>query len=133
MADKVNTEVWIGGKSYKLSGYEDKDYLQKVAAYLNEKIEECNASGGYQRLPVDMQSLLLELNVADDYFKAKEMALKLEEEVKAKDKEIYDIKHELITAQIKSEGVDRSIKELEAALHEEQKKVVKLETELKGK
>lgn len=132
METKTNTEVFIGGKSYKLSGYE-KEYLQRVAAYLNDKIEECNTSAGYKRLSVDMQALLLELNVADDYFKAKDMLDKLEEEVKQKDKEIYDIKHELITAQIKSEGVDKSIKALEDQLHEEQKKVVRLETELNSK
>lgn len=132
MADNGSTEVWIGGKSYKLSGY-DKDYLQMVATYLNQKIEECNTSASYGRLPFDTQSLLLELNVADDYFKAKEMAEKYEADVKAKDKEIYDIKHELITAQIKAEGSDKSIKDLEKALHEEQLKVIKLETELKNK
>ena len=132
MAEKVNTEVWIGGKSYKLSGY-DKDYLQMVAAYLNQKIEDCNATGGFNRLSFETQNILLQLNVADDYFKAKEIADRLEVEVKAKDKEIYDIKHELITAQMKAEGSDKSIKEMERALHEEQKKVIKLETELKNK
>lgn len=132
MAEKINTEVWIGGKSYKLSGY-DKDYLQMVAAYLNQKIEECNTSAGFGRLPMDTQSVLLQLNVADDYFKAKEIADRLEAEVKEKDKEIYDIKHELITAQMKAEGIDKSIREMENALHEEQKKVIKLETELKNK
>ena len=36
MPAKNETEVVIGGKSFKLSGYESEEYLQKVAAYIKE-------------------------------------------------------------------------------------------------
>ncbi len=35
MPAKNETEVVIGGKSFKLSGYESEEYLQKVAAYIS--------------------------------------------------------------------------------------------------
>ena len=38
MAAKTSAEVVIDGKVYTLSGYEGEEYLQKVAAYINNKI-----------------------------------------------------------------------------------------------
>ena len=41
MASSKNfTEVLIGGKVFTLSGFESEEYLQKVAAYINNKINE---------------------------------------------------------------------------------------------
>lgn len=48
-AYKNTTQVLIGGKIVKLSGYESEEYLQKVAAYLNHKLAElvnCLATTG---------------------------------------------------------------------------------------
>ena len=42
MASKTDTEVIIGGKVYTLSGYESEEYLQKVASYINNKMNEYN-------------------------------------------------------------------------------------------
>lgn len=38
MDEKNYTEVLINGNVYTLGGAEDPEYLQKVAAYINEKI-----------------------------------------------------------------------------------------------
>ena len=70
-AYKNTTQVLIGGKIIKLSGYESEEYLQKVAAYLNNKIAELGELPGYNRQPVETKSTLLSLDIADDYFKAK--------------------------------------------------------------
>ncbi len=61
MSSKSNTEVLIGGKVYTLSGYEGEEYLQKVAAYINSKINEFNEMESVRRFPVDMKSTLLQL------------------------------------------------------------------------
>ena len=42
MSAKKSAEVVIGGKLYTLSGYEEEEYLQKVAGYINNKIAEYN-------------------------------------------------------------------------------------------
>lgn len=112
MAEKTSAEVIIGGKVYTLSGYEGEEYLQRVATYINNKINEFNKMDGYRRFPVDLKATLLELNIADDYFKARSMVEKLEGEIEQKDKEIYDLKHDLISSQIKSESDEKSIQEL---------------------
>ena len=74
MAEKTSAEVVIGGKVYTLSGYESEEYLQKVAVYINGKLNEFDSIEGYQRFPADMKATLLQLNIADDYFKAKAQA-----------------------------------------------------------
>ena len=114
MAEKTNAEVIIGGKVYTLSGYEGEEYLQKVAIYINNKINELDSVEAFKRFPADMKATLIHLNIADDYFKAKSYIEKLEKEVEAKDKEIYDLKHDLISNQIKAESDEKSLKELEA-------------------
>ena len=108
MAEKTSAEVVIGGKVYTLSGYESEEYLQKVAVYINGKLNEFDSIEGYQRFPADMKATLLQLNIADDYFKAKAQAEKLEREIEAKEKEIYNLKHDLIAEQIQSENDKRS-------------------------
>ena len=88
MASKTDTEVIIGGKVFTLSGYESEEYLQKVASYINNKIAEYNKIDGFKRQPIDTQNVLLQLNIADDYFKSKKQIELLEEQLSEKEKEI---------------------------------------------
>ena len=131
MSSKTDTEVIIGGKKYTLSGYESEEYLQKVASYINNKMNEYSKVDAFRRQPFEKQSVLLQLNVADDYFKAKKQIDILEEEIKTKEKELYDLKHELISTQIKLENLEKNNKSMQAELTENAKKIVRLETEIK--
>lgn len=133
MSSKTDTEVIIGGKVLTLSGYESEEYLQKVASYINNKLNEYNKLDSFRRQPMDKQSVLLQLNIADDYFKAKKQISILEEELQTKEKELYDLKHELISAQIKLESSEEQVRTLQQDMNENAKKVAQLETELKKK
>ena len=133
MDSKVDAEVLIGGKVYTLSGYESEEYFQKVASYINNKMAEYGKMDSFKKLPLDMQNVLMQINIADEYFKAKKQISILEEEVKAKEKELYDLKHELISCQIKLENSEKNVRNLNSELQENAKKIVRLETELKGK
>ena len=126
MSVKTDTEVIIGGK------YESEEYLQRVASYINNKTAEYNKVESFKRQPVDTQSVLLQLNIADDYFKAKKQISLLEEELQSKEKELYDLKHELIAAQIKLENTEKNMKSLQNEVNESAKKIIRLETELKN-
>lgn len=130
MSAKTSADVLIGGKIYTLSGYESEDYLQKVANYINNKINEFDEMEQFRRFPIDMKSTLVELNIADDYFKAKEQAETLEQDVKEKDKEIYGLKHELISVQINAESCEKTAAELEKENRELLLKNAKLEAAL---
>ena len=130
MSAKTNAEVVIDGKVYTLCGYEEPEYLQKVAAYINSKINEIDALEGAKTLPANTKSVMIELNIADDYFKAKSQVEKLERDMELKDRELYDLKHDLISNQIKTEGTDERIKELEAENRELLLNKVRLEAAL---
>lgn len=132
MSAKTDTEVIIGGKVFTLSGYESEEYLQKVASYINNKVVEYNKVDQFRRQPMDIQNVLMQLNIADDYFKAKKQISILEEDIESKEKEIYDLKHELIAAQMKMESTEKNMKGLQKELNENAKKIVRMETELRG-
>ena len=130
MSSKSDTEVLIGGKVYTLSGYEGEEYLQRVAVYINNKINEFNQMEEVRRFPVDMKATLVELNIADDFFKAKERIEKLEQDLEIKEKEIYDLKHELISEQIKAETNEKAAKELEEKNKELRLENARLESDI---
>lgn len=133
MSSKTDTEVIIGGKVFTLSGYESEEYLQKVASYINNKVNEYSKVDSFRRQPLDTQSVLLQLNIADDYFKAKRQINILEEELQRKEKELYDLKHELISSQIKMENMEKDSREMEIKLRENAKQIEKLERNRKIK
>ena len=122
MSSKNKTEVLIAGKIFTLSGYESEEYLQKVATYI-KKLD------GYNHQTKENKSILLELNIADDYFKAKKQVEMVEEELSEKDKELYDLKHELINAQIQLENQEKDLEASRKENTELQKEVVRLQTE----
>ena len=132
MASKTDTEVIIGGKVFTLSGYESEEYLQKVASYINNKIAEYNKIDGFKRQPIDTQNVLLQLNIADDYFKSKKQIELMEEQLSEKEKELYDLKHELIATQIKLENTEKNGKKLQTKFDDSSKKIIQLETQIKG-
>ncbi len=131
MSSKNRTQVIIAGKIYTLSGYESEEYLQRVATYLNGKISEFRNLDGYHRLSPEMRGILLNLNTADDYFKVKRKVEELEDELSDKDREIYDFKHELITAQIRLENAEKEKKLLEEKNAQLEKEMIQLQTQLK--
>jgi len=134
MASSKNcTEVLINGKVFTLSGFESEDYLQKISTYLNHKIADCTSMEGYNRQTPESRSTLLALNIADDYFKAKRQGAALENEVQQKDKEMYDLKHELISTQIRCENLEQDIERLKEENQQLQMQIVKLETERQNK
>ena len=127
MSSRTESKVLIGGKIYTLSGYESEEYLQKIASYLNNKIKELNQIQGYKRMSADMQKIFLELNIADDYFKAKKRIDEMEADMDDKDKAEYDLKHELISAQVQIEDAGKEISRLRDEIAEMQKQIVRLE------
>lgn len=133
MSSKNYIDVVIDGKIYNIGGFESEAYLQKVASYINNMILEFKQNESYRMQKMDMQRILLEINIANDYFKAKKQADLLESDLEVKEKEVYDLKHELIVSDAKAET---AAKELEEALNKIkvlETKIVELQTELKNK
>lgn len=127
MTSKNDVQVIIGGKVLTLSANESEEYMQKVALYINNKMGELEQTAGYKRMGSDMQKIMLELNMADDYFKAKKRISELESDLSERDKTEYDLKHELVSSQLQIESSNSKIEELKDEISELQKQIALLE------
>ena len=130
MATKSSAQVLIGGKIITLSGYETEEYLQKVATYMNNKLAELSEIPGYSHQPMETKHTLLSLNIADDYFKAKKQAEIYEQDLQQKDKEMYDLKHELISLQVQIENSKKEEGNMDEEKARLEGKIAELEKEL---
>ena len=132
MASKNYIDVIMDGKIYNIGGFESEAYLQKVASYINNMSMEFKQNENYRMQKMDMQRILLEINIANDYFKAKKQADLLENDLEIKEKEVYDLKHELIVSDSKAEATEKELKEALDKIKELEKEIVRLQTELKN-
>ena len=124
MSSKNYIDVVIDGKIYNIGGFESEAYLQKVASYINNMIMEFKQNESYRMQKMDMQRILLEINIANDYFKAKKQADLLEGDLEAKEKEVYDLKH------AKAETTAKELEEALEKIKSLEKEVIKLQAEL---
>ncbi len=130
MSEKNSVEVVIDGKVYHLGGYETEEYMQKIANYVNNKLEEVKKLESYPYQSIELRHILMYINLGDEYFKAKKKTDSLQEEVEMKDRLMYDMKHELIDAQLSGEAAEKTMKELQKENSDLKKKLLKLETEI---
>ncbi len=113
MDSKNYAEVLIDGSVYTLAGSEEKSYFQKVAAYINDKIEQMRSQPGFTKQSDNYQTVMVELNMADDYFKAVDRLGVMERQKADMEREMYSLKHELVSTQMKLEAALRSLEELQ--------------------
>lgn len=111
METKNYTQVLIDGKIYTLGGNEDEAYLQRTASYVNEKNMQLRGIPGFSKQSADYQQVMIQLNIADDYFKALDHSEQMEEERNRMEKESYSLKHELVSIQMKLEAVLKDLEE----------------------
>ena len=121
MKNKNDVEVLINGRRYTICGFESAEYLQKVATYINSKYAEFKNQDYYYNLDMELRSILLAINIADDYFKTEKEKQSLTRENEHKDKIILDMKHEVSDKEKenddlrqKLEAAEKRITELEA-------------------
>lgn len=126
----TDIEVIINNKRFILCGYESPEYLQRVASYINGKYQEFKSKESYSRLDDNLKNVLLEINIADDYFKVLKLVQEKEEDGERKSNELFNMKHEVISTQTKLESLNIELNDLKKEYNEAQKKIVKLETEL---
>ena len=129
METKNYTQVLIDGKIYTLGGNEDEAYLQRTASYVNEKNMQLRGIPGFSKQSADYQQVMIQLNIADDYFKALDHSEQMEEERNRMEKESYSLKHELVSTQMKLEAVLKDLEERQVQLEETASHLAKLERE----
>lgn len=133
MTEKNEVQVIIDGKVLTMSGFESNEYLQKVANYINDMIVEFYKADSFKHAGKDIQHRLIEINIADELFKAKDKVEKLTEELKIKENELYDMKHDVINKEMALGDLKDAHKKANDQLQEAAKKIVQLETQLKDR
>lgn len=126
MTEKHYAEVLIDGRIYTLGGSEEQQYLQRVASYINEKTAQMRRQDGFNKQSQEYQSVMIELNIADDYFKTLERAARSEKQRDDMEKETYSLKHELVTTQMNLEEVRRSLSEAQHKLEQAENELLTL-------
>jgi cell division protein ZapA len=81
-------EIKVFGQTYTVKTDAEEDYIQEVAKYVNEKMEEVlKKTKSVSTLNV---AILTALNIADDLLKEKEKRITLLREVEAKSKDLVE-------------------------------------------
>lgn len=130
MNKRNDVAVVIGGKMYNLGGYESEEYMQKLASYINAKNDELKRQDGYLRMDTELKGILTQINIADDYFKAKRIQEETSSDAEDKIRENAELKRELIGLQTRLESADQENRVLREENLELQKKLIRVETEL---
>ena len=86
---KIRTTVKIAGKEYTISSYDDEAHVQRVAGYVDRRMEELSVD---TRLPSAQLAVLVAINVTDDMFKAQDEARRLRAELAAAREELEALK-----------------------------------------
>lgn len=130
MNKQTNIEVIINGKRYTLSGLESEEHMQKVASHINRKYDEFKAQPYYKTMDAEMRNVLMQINLSDDYLKLKEQMQEKDNDSDSKSNEIFELKHEIISLQTRILALEKELEEAKNQHHEDEKNMVRLETEL---
>lgn len=129
MNTKNDLEVIINNRRYTLSGYESEEYLQRIASFINSKYTEFRSNEGYTHLDVDLKNVLMQINLADDYFKMERRVRELEEDLARKDREAFELKHTMVDMQTQVDELTGKLAECNENYNEAQKTIIRLESE----
>ena len=130
MKKRNDLKVVIGGKQYNMGGYESEEYLQSIASYINAKTDDLKQQGGFPKLDSDIVNILLQINIADDYFKVKKNQDEIERELTEKQKENVDLKRDIIGLQAKLETYEQESRAMKEENLELQKRLIRMEAEI---
>ncbi len=130
MKKRNDVKVIIGGKQYNMGGYESEEYLQSIASYINTKMEELKQQGGFPKLDSDIVNILLQINIADDYFKIKKVQEEMDRDYSERQKETVDLKREIIGLQAKLETYEQENRIMKEENLDLQKRLIRMEAEI---
>ena len=131
MNKKNDAQVIINGKNYNIAGYENVEYLHKIADYINNKQAALKGVNGNNIINDSERNILIMINIADDYLKLKA----LEEENSANfvdhKKEVEKLQNTISEYRNKLEETEKENRLLRKDNLELQRKVIRFETEMK--
>ena len=78
--EKIRTTVRIAGKDYTIASYDSEEYVNRVADWVNRRMEELAAA---TKLPAAQLAVLTAVNAADDMMKSRDEIRRLKAELDA--------------------------------------------------
>lgn len=133
MAEKNDLLIKIGTKELTITSEDSAEHMQNIADFVNEKLVECEETDSFKMISPEMRTIILELNLADEYLKVKSSRDDALLELSERNKELYDLKHELISLKMNYDTCKKQVEELQENAAMNAAKIIKLETELKKK
>lgn len=123
MSDKNNTKVLIDGQVYTLSGQESEEYIQKVALYINNKLDALKKSDNGQMMNTRLLNVLLALNIADELFKERTKAESFDARLDDKNRKIEELKTVLAETEDEKVVLKRQMDALEKEVNSYKKEL----------
>ena len=121
MGSKNKVEVRIRGKDYTIVGVESEEYIQRIALYVDKKMEKVLDAN--TKLSTSMAAVLTAINVADEYFKEAQQSKALTKQIDAYNNELEEANQQLKQYQDENQILKEIIQDLKIEL-------AKKETEL---
>lgn len=127
MEKKNCFNITIAGKSYTLCGNESNEYLKSIGSYIEGKYNSFAEELSFRSQPMDMQHILMQLNIADDYFKCREELYISKRKYEEQAVELEKLKSSLVAMQVKYENLESSTKLIEKKYQQAKDKISRLE------
>ncbi|NLY43644.1 MAG: cell division protein ZapA [Clostridiaceae bacterium] len=121
MSSKTKVKVYIYGKEYTIVGEEPDYYIQKIASYIDKKMNMIYSLNN--NLSTSMVAVLTAINVADEYFKCQEELEQLKKDMNEHIQLLERTSFELKKQQKENDELRNTIEQLKLDL-------VRKETEL---
>ena len=131
MTQKNKVQVRIAGKDYALVGTETDEYIQKIALYIDKKMNEIMKHNN--KLSTSMAAVLTAVNIADDFFRSSSNEDKLKAQLETISNELKELRlnnkrltEENTSLSQKSTSLQLELAKREAELREVRNSVDKL-------
>lgn len=102
--DKNRTDIRVGGRDYTMVSEEPSEYILRVAAYVDRKMQELNATASLNNA---MISVLTALNIADELFHAQDENARMR-------KDLAEARQQLAIVSREYQEIKRSIAETDS-------------------
>ncbi len=132
MDKKNNFKITLAGKSYTLSGNESSEYLKKIGSYIENKYNEFSGNLAFRTQSTELQHILLQLNIADDYFKSREELAIQVRKMEEQKQEMEKLQSSLVALQVKYENLEASTKLIEKKYQEAKARISRMDSRRKN-
>jgi cell division protein ZapA len=111
-------DVVVNGEIFTIKSHESVDYLQRLAHYTSKRMDEISSKHAAVMINERIRTLLIALNIADDYFKVEPELTRLTAEREHFVKEMSRIQEENIMLSEKVHSLQRELTHARAELDE---------------